>query len=90
MPKVEIGRLAFRHEGDFWNAYWSPDQDSMERALLLGSIRFSLVPADSQTYTEFMYLMRMAFELVAKERLGRTPEWGDTHPAPESERSGHA
>jgi hypothetical protein len=84
---MEVGRLAFRHEGEWWNAYWSPDQHSMDKAVQLGSIRMAVVRGSLRE--EFIKLMRLAFEEASKDALGATPEWGGLHRAPESERSGH-
>jgi hypothetical protein len=39
---AELGRLAFRQEGEWWNAYWSRDQHSMVDAVHLGSLRMTL------------------------------------------------
>ena len=36
----EIGRLALRAEGEWWNAYYAMP-DTMDRAIHLGSIRLS-------------------------------------------------
>lgn len=84
---TEVGRLAFRHEGEWWNAYWTPDQHSMERALKLGSIRITTI--NDEVRLEFMKVMRLAFEAVIKETVGVMPEWSGERPAPESERGGH-
>jgi hypothetical protein len=87
----EVGRLAFRHEGEFWNAYWSPSQSSMDGAIHLGSLRMNIarVPALKEA---FMSLMRGAFEEGVKDSIGAevVTTWGKPHPAPESERGGNA
>jgi hypothetical protein len=87
VAKVEIGRLALRHEGDWWNAYWAPNQHNMENALLIGSIRMSCVIGSVRE--DFMRLMRLAFEIKVREVTGENPTWSGERPAPESERSGH-
>ena len=43
---TKIGRLALRVEGAWWNAYWTKHQDSMNEAILLGSIRLNLTSGD--------------------------------------------
>lgn len=86
---MEIGRLAFRHEGEWWNAYWSPDQHTMDRAVLLGTIRMSVVEGKPEIRNGFVDLMRLAFAGFIAEITGQTPTWQGEKPAPESERSGH-
>ena len=86
--KVEVGRLALRHEGQWWNAYWTKHQDSMNEAVLLGSIRLNLTSGDVRD--KFMDTMKAAFDNVVKAETGQTPEWSEPHQAPESERAGNA
>jgi hypothetical protein len=87
---TEVGRLCFRHEGEWWNAYWSPDQHSMDRALLIGSIRMTTT-MDKEVREQFKALMRAAFSAVAEDVIGQTPDWiKPPRKAPERERSGHA
>ena len=86
--KVEVGRLAFRHEGTWWNAYWARHQDSMNEAILLGSIRRAM--AHGAAKDEFVKAMTMAFDQVVHETVGQTPTWGEPTPAPENERAGNA
>jgi hypothetical protein len=85
--KTEIGRLALRHEGEWWNAYWAPHQHDMDGALLIGSIRFSLVHGAIKEL--FISVMCEAFTVVVKDVTGDNPTWGKPHSAPESEKSGH-
>ena len=90
MAKREIGRLALREEGDFWNAYWAPRTDTMEGALLLGSIRLSVVKPNAEVYDLFVETMRKAFSGVVADITGHEPTWSDPRGAPETERSGRA
>jgi hypothetical protein len=85
---MEIGRLAFRQEGGMWNAYWAPNQNNMDKALLIGSIRLSTV--EGKIREDFMDLMKASFDNIVKDRLGRKPTWSKPRPAPESERGGNA
>jgi hypothetical protein len=87
--RVEIGRLAFRVEGELWNAYWAPRQDSMEGAVSLGSIRMNLA-RDQLVKDAFMATMKLAFSVVARDVIGTDPTWRAPEPAPERERSGSA
>jgi hypothetical protein len=87
--KAEAGRLAFREEGDFWNAYWAPSLTSLQGALLLGSIRMSSASLGS-IKNEFMEVMKNAFAAHVEEVTGRTLEWRKPVRAPKSERSGNA
>jgi len=88
--KAEIGRLAFRVEGEMWNAYWAPSQQSMDGAVPLGSIRLSTVTGSRRAKNGFMALMRDLFSSAVKDALGQTPTWGDPVTAPERERAGRA
>lgn len=86
--RQQIGRLAMRHEGEWWNAYYALT-DTMEGAALLGSIRMTLV-ADPKRKHAFMDLMRDAVGALLKDATGVSPGWGGEHPAPEHERAGNA
>ena len=77
------GRLAFRHEGDYWRCYWAP-LDTMEGAVELGSIAMEIV-VDQDRKQLFMALMRNY-----TESLFPVDHWEEPVKAPERERSGHA
>lgn len=85
---VSVGRLAFRHEGRMWNAYFA-DQHSMDGALLIGSIAMPLVQNEARKRA-FMELMNDCFADICEETLGVRPDMPAPVPAPEHERSGHA
>jgi hypothetical protein len=87
--RQEVGRIAFRVEGDWWNAYWTPRQDSMNEAVHLGSVRMSLAVAPD-VKASFMEAMKQAFAVATKDALGVAPEFGDAEHASERERSGRA
>ena len=87
MPeKTQIGRLALRQEGDWWNAYYALT-DTMEDAIHLGSIRLTAV-ADPDRKQAFMDLMRGLVSDIIEEKAGVRPTWGGPHSAPEHERAG--
>ncbi len=83
---IEVGRLAFREEGDYWNAYFA-DKDTMVGAILLGSIRMSVVLKYKLLKEQFMALMKQAFDEVAQEATGHKPSWKKPQTAPEHERT---
>lgn len=88
-PLAQIGRLALRHEGDNWVAYYALP-DTMKDPLFLGSIRMGAVfdrPARKQA---FMDLMRDVVSDIIEETTGIRPTWGGPQTAPEHERSGAA
>ena len=87
---MKVGRVGFREEGDFWNAYWMPKQDSAEGAILLGSLRLSLVKPRDPIYRGFMALMQDASGRLIEEVAGEAPTWGKPRVAPEGDRSGSA
>jgi hypothetical protein len=86
----QIGRLALRHEGKMWNAYYAMPH-TMEGAILLGSIAMRFVVATETRKNAFMMLMREAVSDIIEEKTGARPTWPkpEGEPAPESERSGH-
>lgn len=80
-------RLAFRIEGDYWNAYLAKP-DTMEDAKLVGSVVYAaaLHPAIKDA---FMAMMRKVVETFVDDMgIARIEGWGDPERAPESERSG--
>lgn len=85
--RQQIGRLAMRHEGDNWNAYYALN-DTMDGAVFLGSIRMTIV-ADPKHKRAFMDLMQAAVADIIEEKIGVRPTWGGEKAAPEHERAGH-
>lgn len=85
----QIGRLALRHEGMYWNAYWAPPV-GMEGAILVGSIRFSAIAGNDVVKDRFMRLMRDALHMLIAEATGQSPAWSGPAAAPEHERAGNA
>ena len=83
---VEMGRLAFREEGEYWNAYFAR-QETMDDAILIGSIRMSVALRHRDIKKQFMNLMLATFDEVCQEVVGRKPEWRDPVTAPEHERT---
>lgn len=85
----QIGRLAMRHEGIFWNAYYMMP-DTMEGAVLLGSIAMHFVEGRQDRKDAFMNLMKEAVSDIIEDKTGTRPVWpNQPQPAPEHERSGH-
>lgn len=82
-------RLAFRIEGDFWNAYYVPHRYSMKDAILLGSLRLSLASIPS-IKSKFMVMMKDAFNYHVRELTGRTIKFNPPQVAPENERTGNS
>lgn len=87
--KTPVGRLAFRVEGDFWNAYWAPSESSMDGAIQLGSLRMSVAKLPARK-DQFMDLMRAAFGDMVNDVVGARPTWNAPRPGPEHERGGSA
>jgi hypothetical protein len=89
----QIGRIAFRHEGEDWVAYYAPDTLSMAGALELARVRMQIIASMGRTLqrqNQFMELARDLFADVCEERLGFRPKFGQSQSAPEHERSGNA
>lgn len=90
MPTKRIGRLAMRHEGAMWNAYYAMP-DTMQGALLLGSIGMAFVSKSPGRKQAFMAMMQEAVADLIEEQTGQRPTWPEApKAAPESERAGHA
>lgn len=87
----QIGRLAMRHEGDNWNAYYAMP-GTMDGAVLLGSIRMGCIVGRRERRDAFMALMREVVGDILEDKLGVRPTWPKPsgEPAPEHERAGHA
>lgn len=82
----EVGRLAFRIEGNNWTAYWALP-DTLKDAVFLGAISMALVrnPARKDA---FQALMHETVSDLMEQMYGERPNT-ITRPAPESERSGN-
>jgi hypothetical protein len=90
MPdQKKTGRLALRHEGNLWVAYYALP-GTMEGAIFLGSIQIRFVRDDVRKLI-FMGLMKDAVADILEEITGARPTWPDgEQPAPEHERGGRA
>lgn len=86
---TKVGRLAMRHEGANWNAYYAMT-DTMTGAIPLGSIAMRFIINNPERKTAFMDFMRDAVSDLIEETTGVRPVWREgAHAAPESERAGH-
>jgi hypothetical protein len=86
----QMGRLAFRVEGDLWVAYYAMPK-TMKGAIFLASIQMAIVQ-DECAKQVFMALMRDAVSALLKDKFGKDPVWPDPlgRPAPSHERAGRA
>ncbi len=83
-PKAQVGRIAFRAEGDWWVAYYALP-DTMDKALELARIQMAIVADHPWRKDTFMKLIQhYVKELVPAFEIA------DHRPAPEHERSGRA
>lgn len=71
---AQVGRLAFRLEGAYWNVYYA-QPDTMKDAVFLGGIRFTLVEGHEEVKKEFMAVMRHALTAAGEDALGVKLEW---------------
>lgn len=90
MEMTKVGRLAMRVEGEFWNAYWAPEQTTMQGAVHLGSIRMTLIKDDRAIKDEFLKLMQSSVAAAVRSVIGGVPSWSEPETAPEHERVGHS
>ncbi|WP_407146292.1 hypothetical protein [Bradyrhizobium sp. ORS 86] len=89
-PVTNIGRLALRHEGVNWNAYYAMP-DAMEGAIFLGSIAMRFVVGHPERHRAFMQMMQEAVADLIEEVIGKRPVWPDgPKSAPPHERAGQA
>jgi len=87
----KVGRLAMRHEGNFWNAYYALP-NTMDSALLIGSIAMTAVTGTGGCVRKDVF-MKMMSDFVAdmlEDKIGVRPDMSDVHAAPEHERAGHS
>ena len=84
----QIGRLAIRHEGENWNAYYALP-DSMHDPVFLGSIRMGVVIRNREVKNAFVDMMRHVVSDSIEDQTGVRPSWGDIAAAPEHERAGN-
>lgn len=87
--KRQIGRIAYRHEGENWNAYYALP-DTMKGALYLGSIRMGLITQNDAIKNAFIAVMREAVGELMKQAGLPGAEWREPIAAPEHERAGHS
>lgn len=85
----QMGRLAMRREGGFWNAYYAPP-DSMEESVFLGSIRLNAIIGNPERQQAFMRMMREVISDIIEAKTGTRPVWGESIMAPEHEKAGAA
>lgn len=83
MTNQDIGRLAFRVDGDQWVASYALP-GTMEGALRLGAVHMSIVE-DPRRKKAFMDLMKSFLADYLKKTHGTAPKFR-TQPAPEHER----
>jgi hypothetical protein len=80
-------KIAFRQEGNMWNAYV---QFGSKSGFLLGSIAMNCAIGSPEVKAAFMDLMKNAFEVAAKELEIPISYWEPPVAAPETERGGNA
>jgi hypothetical protein len=85
---MQVGRLAMRHEGENWNAYYALP-DSMQDPIFLGSIRMGAVADNPERKQAFMLMMRDIVSDIIEASTGIRPTWGGPQSAPDHERAGH-
>lgn len=87
---AQVGRLAFRHEGDWWVVYWAPETYTMEGATELARVAMGLVQTD-QRRKEFIQFARDIYADAAEQAIGVRPVFPtEPQPAPEHERAGNS
>lgn len=82
------GRVAYRHEGDFWNAYYALP-DTMKGAIFIGCIRIKAIEGNDLRRQQFMDMMWETVRDTLREAKAVELVRGDEEPAPEHERENH-
>lgn len=85
----QVGRLALRVEGNFWNAYFALP-NTMDGAIFLGGVAMAVVTGHPERKATFMGLMREAVADIIEHASGERPTWNGEQAAPEHERAGRA
>ncbi len=86
---LQVGRLAMRQEGGGWNAYYAMP-DTMQGAVLIGSVRMGAMMGRPERKKQFMKLMQDIVDDIIQENTGVRPQWPDEPtPAPEHDRAGN-
>ncbi len=87
---AQIGRLAFRQEGEWWVVYWAPETSTMEKAVELARVALRLVQTKKRR-DQFIGFARDVYADMAEEAIGVRPTFPtEPQPAPEHERAGSA
>jgi hypothetical protein len=81
---TEVARLAFREEGDMWRCYIAPP-DTMEGAILIGSIHLRAVKMKQARKEQFMRVMKATYKDMLTELGAKVAGWSQKR-APEHER----
>jgi len=84
MSEQQIGRVAFRVEGKWWNAYYAMP-GTMKGAIKLASIRMTLVEKEERR-TAFLKTVELCVGDAMGTIIGTRPSWKKPVPAPEHER----
>ena len=79
--KQEVGRIALRVEGDWWNGYWVPEQNSMAGAVHLASVTLNAA-YDPKVKQAFIDLMKSIFSSATKEAFGLEASFDPPKTAP--------
>jgi hypothetical protein len=77
----------FRVEGEWWNVYFGTGPDN---AVLLGSIRMTIVTASQEAKGAFIQIFSDAIKRELSEITGQAVDMPGPAPAPEHERAGSA
>lgn len=86
---AQVGRIAFRQQGDWWVAYYAPP-DTMTNAIELARVGMGFVQTGERR-RQFIQFVRDIYADAIEEKIGVRPEFPtEPQPAPEHERSGCA
>ena len=85
MKKRALARLAMRAENGYWCAYYAPP-DTMDGAILLGSIKITVIIEKPARREQFLALMHDVMRGAIKDACGKRADIVERKPASPHER----
>ena len=86
MKRLDM-RLAFREEGEFVNCYFVPSLGSMKDAILMASMRATLLRRHAGEFDVFKETMTRILQTILEKFPGATVGGWTESPGPENERT---
>lgn len=88
MPRMEVGKIAFRREGKWWVAYHAAFDN--RPPVELARVLMHIAENNPKVKEAFLDFGRLIVGGVIKDITGHEAGFDGPQPAPDSERSGHS